>query len=457
MPNINLPASSHNNLSVQEVDRIRQADSGTTVTFGKKKYLITRTDDGKFFFDRQYDKTANFITKFFRNKDDSLPMTIRIIAPTGDDIEYWKSQETASIASSLTNMPPNRSIYSEENQNIDIDKLISSATATKKVPLNESRKNDLDALFTLAKNNDEDSIELLQNLSLSEGEIASYAQHLLCKLIAREDGTSYDAACSARSGCQKLITNFSGGVITNKILEDNPKLLLVAGSKIEGDGPHLELIPLQVKSKIKNFDNKHTKPQWWHETKLEDGQFETPKPSTIKNKDYWVKEHKLPDDGACQFRAAFTLRDKDDKWLSASKEDILNEVRKQNEPIKQSITTSFSYITEEAGLVIPKRFKGFFEQENFEEAIYNKTINSGDFNLYSPTGIASAISEFSELGPLLSKEEDTFLTMFSNSIGENLKNVFKLPLSSDDSKAYSVPTGNHYNIITPVEFFTTVD
>ena len=353
------------------------------------------------------------------------------------------------MVSSITNMPPNRSIYSEGEHNIAINNLI--ASATQKVPLNESQKNDLDALFTLAKSNDQDSIELLQNLSLSAGEVSSYAQHLLCKLIAKEDGASYEAACSARSGCQSLITSFSDGIITNKILEDNPKLLLVAGSKIEGDGPYREPIPLQVKSKIISFDEKDVKPQWWHETKLEDGQFETPKPSTIKDKDYWVKEHKLPDDGACQFRAAFTLRDKDDRWLSASKEDIRDEIEKTPVLVKQAIYDSVTFL--KAADLIPDRFKDFFDEEGFEDGVYDKTIKSGDFNLYSPRGIESALGEF----PRLTSEEEEFLSTLADSIGENLKNVFKLPLISDGSKAYSVPTGNHYNLITPVDFFTKID
>jgi len=353
------------------------------------------------------------------------------------------------MVSSITNMPPNRSIYSEGEHNIAINKLI--ASATEKVQLNESLKNDLDALFALAKSNDQDSIELLQNLSLSDGEVSSYTQHLLCKLIAKKDGVSYDAACSARSGCQSLITNFSSGIITNKILEDKPKLLLVAGSKIEGDGPYREPIPPQVKAKIKSFDDKDVKPRWWHETKLEDGQFETPKPSTIKDKDYLVKEHKLPDDGACQFRAAFTLRDQDDKWLIASKEDIRDEIEKNPVSVKKAIHNSVTFL--KGSDLIPDRFENFFDKEGFEEHVYDKTIKSGDFNLYSPRGIESALGEF----PTLTNEEEEFLSTLADSIGENLKNVFKLPLISDDSKAYSVPTGNHYNLITPVDFFTKVD
>ncbi|WP_114786173.1 hypothetical protein [Vibrio tetraodonis] len=353
------------------------------------------------------------------------------------------------MVSSITNMPPNSSIYSEGEHNIAINNLI--ASATQKVPLNESQKNDLDALFTLAKSNVQDSIELLQNLSVSDGEVSSYAQHLLCKLIAKEDGASYDAACSARSGCQSMITNFSDRIITNKMLEDNPKLLLVAGSKIEGDGPYREPIPLQVKSKIVSFDEKDVKPQWWHETKLEDGQFETPKPSTIKDKDYWVKEHKLPDDGACQFRAAFTLRDKDAKWLSASKEDIRDEIEKKPMSVKNAIYDSVTFLKEVD--LIPDRFKRFFDEEGFKDRVYDKTIKSGDFNLYSPRGIESALGEFTTL----TSEEEEFLSTLADSIGENLKNVFKLPLISDGSRAYSVPTGNHYNLITPVDFFTKID
>ena len=355
------------------------------------------------------------------------------------------------MVSSITQTPSNHSIYSNVKYNIAIKNLITSAI--KKEPLNDGQKNDLDELFILAKNNDQDSIELLQNLSLSGGDVSSYAQDLLCKLVAKEDAASYDAACSARSGCQRLITNFSDGIITNDTLENNPKLLLIAGSKIEGDALHLDPIPLQVKSKIESFDKNDVKPQWWHETNLVDGQFETPKPSTIKDKNNWVKEFKLLDDGACQFRAVFILRYKDRKWLSAPKSDISKEIEKYPETvriIKDSITNSYTALKQ---IEIPhsEKVKVFFEKKGFEDVVYNKCIKSGDFTLYSPQGLAAAINE---LDVDKNSDDYVFLENLADSIGTNLtKNVFNLPLSSDGYEAYVVPTGNHYNLITPVGFF----
>lgn len=165
------------------------------------------------------------------------------------------------MPSVINNIAHNASIYSEGAHNESIEQLLSAATNKGKLTdkLGEATvKEHLDALFNLSKENNQDSIELLQNLALAEGEISSYAQNLIYKLIARHDGATYEAACSARAGCQILVTGSSSESVNN-----NPKILLAAASIIDGDGPSLDPIPQEVKSKVNEFNNIKDRPRWW--------------------------------------------------------------------------------------------------------------------------------------------------------------------------------------------------
>lgn len=180
------------------------------------------------------------------------------------------------MPSVINNIAHNASIYSEGAHNESIEQLLSAATNKKELTnkLGEATvKDHLDALFNLSKENNQDSIELLQNLALAGGEISSYAQNLICKLIAKHDGATYEAACSARAGCQRLVTGTSSGIVSNEMLNNNPKILLAAASIIDGDGPNLEPIPQEVKAKVNEFNKREDRPQWWIGAKLNDGVF----------------------------------------------------------------------------------------------------------------------------------------------------------------------------------------
>ncbi len=356
------------------------------------------------------------------------------------------------MRSVINNISPNTSLYSHGAHNESIDQLLSAATNQKRLNENLGEatvKDHLDALFNLSKGNNQDSIELLQNLALADGEISSYAQNLICKLIAKHDGTTYQAACSARSGCQKLVAGTSSKIVSNEMLNNNPKILLAAGSKIDGEGSNRDPIPQTVKSKVNQFNDMKERPQWWLDAKPHDGVFNKVDLSSIEKKDYLVIKHRIPDDGACQFRAALVLRDKNEKWLSATKNEIKNELENKKECIHTIIKDTVAHLN--SAELIPERFKAFFSKDGFEEAIYNKTIGTGDFTLYSPTGVASSIGEFHSL----TDEENLFLSTLCDGVGEKIDHEFNIPLSSDSSKAYAEHTGNHYNIIVPREFFNS--
>ena len=98
---------------------------------------------------------------------------------------------------------------------------------------------------------------------------------------------------------------------------------------------------------------------------------------------------------------------------------------------------------------VPAQFKDAFEEEHFAEKIYTETIKSKDFNLYSRAGIEAAIDKYSS-----TKQEEDFLDLFTDIIGQKLVQALYIPLSSKENTAYAVPTGNHYNLIVPVDYFS---
>lgn len=362
------------------------------------------------------------------------------------------------MISVINNTKINESIYNNTNA-IAIERLCSVSFDKKLTALNKdlgdgvTAKEHLDALFNLAKKNHHESIELLQNLALGNGEVSSYAQNLLCKiLLVRDgDGGSYQAACTVRTGCQKLITSFSSNIVTNEILNSQPKLLLLASSKIDGDGANHDSIPKIIKSKVTSFDATEYKPLWWLNSKLENGVFNNPCFSTIIEKDYLVKKYILPDDGACQFRASLMLKTRDEHWFKADKKEILQEVMVFEDTVKNIINESVKYIND-IGFTIPKRFDSFFKNKDFPSKIYSKTIATGEFTLYSPKGIESSIGEFTSLD----EDEDIFLITLADIIGNALKVKLDLPVTSRENLAYAESTGNHYNVIVPIDFFSII-
>ncbi len=81
--------------------------------------------------------------------------------------------------------------------------------------------------------------------------------------------------------------------------------------------------------------------------------------------------------------------------------------------------------------------------------MYKKTITSGDFNLYSPIGIGSAIGEFIDFDD----EEQSFLEMLADGIGTNISEKLGILTTPTQDGAYAETTGNHYNIIAPKDYF----
>lgn len=183
-------------------------------------------------------------------------------------------------------------------------------------------KQHLDSVYHRAKNNCCESIELLQNIALGKGEIATLTQDYLCRIVCQDEDGAANVAKKARAQCQSLITDFPQW-INNTFLQDRFALLFIAGTHLKDEEPCTDNIPALVKEKIMDLDSLPVKPKWYTP---EQGTFDAVDYATFNDNNRQLR-YMLPQDGACQFRAALMLRDRNENWLDVDKSVILQEIK----------------------------------------------------------------------------------------------------------------------------------
>lgn len=312
----------------------------------------------------------------------------------------------------------------------------------------------IDYLAELAlKSNNLECNELLFNISLGEGGAAGYAQQKLCEIVCDPvSDNGRDAAETTRSNAEYLISNGKEGAFFRDLrLDEKPKLLFIAATKIKGETHPEEKIAALVKEKVAEYEKKDVKPQWWVDFAPKDGVFTgTPSCTTTESlarKNYLVKEHKVSNDGACFFRAVFSLQNGDgEAWLNKDlkpSSEVLAEITKfkGQDLIKQAIRESIDCL-KKAECKLGDKFQ---DTEVATQTIYEKTIASGDFTLYSAVGIGNAFG-------LTVKKDDELFSLIADAIGNKLFEKFDAPKNSDaPDGAYLIQReGNHWNLIKPV-------
>ena len=350
------------------------------------------------------------------------------------------------MPSSISTIGIDNSFYTSQTHNSTLVDFMGAASSEN--AMLDTRKNgcslreQLDDLYSLAKQNHQESIELLQNIAMGRGEIATYAQDKLFSILCRQEDASRDAAAFVREGCQNIIMKYSNIADAN-----NPKLLLLASARIdENEKNTADFVPAYIKDSVKKLAGANTSPAWF--TPSSTGIFEHIDYDRIKSDDR--SRFRVKNDGACQFRTAFALRDHNKSWLTNEKAVVMAEINKNyKNTIIDSIKIASAGATE-ALEIIPARFRDFFKQNDFCEIIYQKTIASGDFNLYSPNGIGSAIGDFMDFD----EEEMVFLKTLADGIGMNLSEKLDIPTNPKPAGAYAETNGNHYNLIAPTDYFS---
>ncbi|WP_440864138.1 hypothetical protein [Symbiopectobacterium purcellii] len=239
-------------------------------------------------------------------------------------------------------------------------------------------KQHLDSVYHRAKNNCCESIELLQNIALGKGEIATLTQDYLWRIVCQDDDGAANVAKKARAQCQSLITDFPQW-INNAFLQDRFALLFIAGTHLKDEEPCTDNIPALVKEKIMDLDRLPVKPKWYTP---EQGTFDAVDYATFNDNNRQLR-YVLPEDGACQFRAALMLRDRNENWLEVDKSVILQEIKTTDwEPkIQMAIKNAIANMGEVYG------YSPVTDGESVEAIIYNNTIANGAFTLYSPLAV----------------------------------------------------------------------
>lgn len=307
-------------------------------------------------------------------------------------------------------------------------------------------KEHLDSVYLQAKSNCCESLELLQNIALGKGEIATLAQDYLCRIVCQDEGGAANVAKKARAQCQSLITDFPQ-CINNTFLQDRFTLLFIAGTHLKDEGPYTDNVPALVKEKIMQFDELPVKPKWYTP---QQGTFDAVDYATFSDNNRQLR-YTLPEDGACQFRAALMLRDRNENWLSADKSIILQEIKTTDwEPkIKMAIKNATTSMGE---------IYGYFpvtSGESVDAIIYKNTIANGEFSLYSPEAVRDALPnalrkvKYQKNGnAYLSDMSYEQWENFTHLISENL--IYQLSINVRDS---TLPYAEcnieqaHYNVI----------
>lgn len=324
---------------------------------------------------------------------------------------------------------PSSPLYGSETNSHRLGVLISAAIEG--TPLHRdsgdgvSVKEHLDSVYHRAKNNCCESLELLQNIALGKGEIATLAQDYLCRIVCQDEGGSAHVAKRARAQCQSLITDFPQWINTT-FLQDRFTLLFIAGTYLKDEGPHADNIPALVKEKIVRLDHFPVKPKWYTP---QHGTFDAVDYATFSDNNRQLR-YALPQDGACQFRAALMLRDRNENWLDVDKSIILQEIKTTDwEPkIQMAIKNAITGMSE---------LYGYFpvsDGESVDAIIYNNTIASGDFSLYSPQAVRDALRKIK-----YQKKDNDYLSdmsfeqwdNFTHLISENL--IYQLNINVHDS------------------------
>ncbi|MFT8211419.1 MAG: hypothetical protein ACMZI0_14185 [Symbiopectobacterium sp.] len=157
---------------------------------------------------------------------------------------------------------------------------------------------------------------------MGKSEVSTLAQDHLCRIVCQDDGVDAEVAEKARAQCQSLITDYPQWV-NNTFLQDRFKLLFIAGTHLKDEGPYMDNIPVQVKEKIMQIDTLPVKPKWFIP---QQGGFDALNYATFRENDSQLR-YSLREDGACQFRAALMLHDKNEIWLDVDKSVILQEIK----------------------------------------------------------------------------------------------------------------------------------
>lgn len=307
------------------------------------------------------------------------------------------------------------------------------------------------ALKKLAEENHHESVELLHNIALGTGDIANEAANILCAIQFKKDKSAkeLEAASNVQSCAQELV--IYGKKFSCDALTVAPKTLLMAGA-VSYEAPHKE-IPGVVKQAIVEYDKRSVKPLWWCEHKPKGGQFESGGESRLNDViSCKADQHQISADGACQFRAYLAITTKDCKWLDKSQTDkasilqLLNETKHNanmtiSQIIKRQIKDAINYL-KEAGFPLEG------EQEQLAVKLYEQTIGTGRFDLWSGNRIVT-VDGFTGLNPEQAEN-------LANAIGQGINNVLNIPTNPKHGTVYAKQNRekNHFDLVAPQGFFS---
>lgn len=321
-----------------------------------------------------------------------------------------------------------------------------------------------ECLAALVDSGAPEDCEFVMNCALGTGEIATCAKSLLTRPFADHAPApgvdlSQKIVCRIRTMAQSVVE--MGNKWIGSIGKDQPEILLMAGTVLANDIGD-EAIPSDVKEAIKAIDQNEWRPAWWvMQPPSSEGTFSL---DTVKQLQQGfegiparVKKVNVQGDGSCMFRSCLALHLGEQRWVdrSVSKGELYSKLVEVgwDKTIKQAIQTAYDDLC--AFMPPSDEVQAVFDADR----LFNLTIASGDFNLYSPVGIGTlmeGVAQSDEAADAFFFETlaDAIAQRFIESSGVKIA-----PASCDnpgrfgDDGAWLVLKNVHYDLLVTDGFF----
>lgn len=321
-----------------------------------------------------------------------------------------------------------------------------------------------ECLEALVNSGNPEDCEFVMNCALGTGEIATRAKSLLTRPFAcstqASDATRMQTAIQIRSMAQNLVEMV--GSWLGSLTSAQPELLLLAGTVFPNEASD-EAIPSSTRDAIKAFNQNEWRPAWWvMQPPGRDGTFSITSIEQLKQGFEGIPERirkvDVQGDGSCMFRSCLSLHLGEERWVheGVSKDELYNKLIELgwDRQIKSAIGAAYDHLS--AFLIPSPEIQRAFDVE----VLFDRTIGSRDFSLYSPVGISTLMEGLVQFDEA---EDFAFFEALADSIAQNFiesSGVKIAPAGCGDpgqfegNSAWLVLKNAHYDLLVTDGFFS---
>lgn len=341
--------------------------------------------------------------------------------------------------------------------------LVSDPSMRSDALVGETGRTVAECLAALVDSGTPENCEFVMNCALGTGEIATCAKSLLAKPFLHPasptDTDTPQLTTMIRTMAQSVVEMGARGI--GSIGSDEPEILLMAGTVL-ADGSGDDAIPSDVKDAIKAFSQGEWRPVWWiMQPPSSEGTFSL---GTVKSLEQGfegiptrAKTVNVQADGSCMFRSCLALHLGEQRWVDreVSKDELYQKLQELgwDQTIKTAIQTAYDDLC--VFMQPTEEVQAAFDVDD----LFNRTVASRDFNLYSPMGIGTLME-----GKTRSDEaaDEFFFETLADSIAQKFIELAGVKMAPThcgdpgkfgDGGAWLVLKSVHYDLLVTDGFF----